>query len=293
MQQRDATTTFGKADFGDLYVQPDPRSYFRGLGALDYQVPHHGQLVFEPVLDALPVERPTIVDVCCSYGINAALLKHDLTLRDLYEHYCDDDLTSLTTDELIERDRAFYAPVRREDAPVVVGLDAAGPAVAYATAVGLLDHGAAVDLESSDPPPPLVEVLADADLVTVTGGIGYVTERTFDRLLGCVPDDRRPWVASLCLRTVPFEPIAECLSEQGLVTEHLEGVTFPQRRFADEAEAQYALTELDALGVDPTGREADGAYHVNVFLSRPPEDAADRPIGKLLGGIPDFPGPIT
>jgi hypothetical protein len=35
-QKQDRDLPLSKASFDDLYVQPDPRAYFRGLGALDY-----------------------------------------------------------------------------------------------------------------------------------------------------------------------------------------------------------------------------------------------------------------
>ena len=184
-------------------------------------------------------------------------------------------------------DNHCHLDIRRDDAPEVIGFDSAANAIEYAVDVGLIDRGVVQNLERRDPTPDVAAAVGAADLLTVTGGIGYVTERTFDRLLACSDPDNPPWVASLCLRTVPFEPIAECLASQGLVTEHLDGVTFPQRRFTGADEREYALTELDALGVDPEGREADGTYHVNVFLSRPAEDVAERPIDEILKDLPD------
>lgn len=287
MEATSSEPVLAKANFNDVYDQPDPRRYFRALGAWDYAAPHYGQQVFRQVLDALPVEQPTVVDLCCSYGINAALLKHDLELRDLYDHYRSDEVADLSAEELADLDHEFYASVRREVAPEVIGLDTAGNAVDYAVKVGLLDHGMVENLEVGDPSRDLAAAVGSADVLTVTGGIGYVTERTFERLLGCSAAGRRPWVAALCLRTVPFEPIAERLAAQGLVTEQLDGVTFPQRRFASDDEREYALSELDAMGIEAAGREAEGAYHVNVFLSRPAEDAAEQPIDEILNDLPD------
>jgi SAM-dependent methyltransferase len=278
-----------KTNFDGIYDQPDPRPYFRALGAYDYAVPHYGEQVFRRVLDALAVERPTVVDVCCSYGINAALLKHRVDLRSLYALYDPDAVGSLSTTDLVERDRAFFAGRRRPDAPYVVGLDTARSAVDYAVDVGLLDRGVVANLEEDDPPASLVALGRSVDLVTITGGIGYVTERTFSRLVGCLTraPQRRPWVAALCLRTVSFEPIAACLAERGLMTERLEGVTFPQRRFTGDDEREYALSELDAMGIDATGREADGYYHVDVYLARPVDAVVERPIGEILGDLAD------
>ena len=282
METTDTEAVLAKTNFDDIYDQADPRSYYRWLGAYDYAVPHYGQQVFRQVIAELAVEQPTIVDLCCSYGVNAALLKHDLELSDLYERYRSDEVADLSSGELAELDREFYAGVRSNDAPEVIGLDAAANAVGYAVEVGLLDQGVVANLELTDPSPDLAAAVGSADLVTVTGGIGYVTERTFERVLSCATSERLPWVASLCLRTVPFGPIADLLAAQGLVTEQLDGVTFPQRRFTGDDERDYALTELEAMGIEAAGREAEGAYHVNVFLSRPAEDVAERPIDEII-----------
>lgn len=280
--------TLGKlADFDGIYDSGDPRAYFRGLAPFDYEIPHHGQRVFRRVLDAMGVEEPLVVDLCCSYGVNAALLKHDLTLRELYAHYCSPLVDDLSIDELADLDRQFYAARRRPSTPRVVGVDAAGPAVDYGLDVGLLDIGFPLDLERTTPSVPRTDVLGRADLVVVTGGIGYIGATTFDRLLACSPPSRLPWVVALCLRTVPFRPVAERLAERGLVTEKLAGATFPQRRFVDEAERAHALEQLADQGIDPGGREADGRFHCDAYLARPADDTVDRSIEDILGNLGD------
>jgi hypothetical protein len=274
-----------KADFTDIYHRPDPRAYYQHLGALDYEVPHHGQRVFNQLLRAVHIPEPTVVDLCCSYGVNAALLKHNLALDDLYGRYRSPDLAYLSPDELAEADRSFYTSHRRRDAPTVIGVDVAVPAVRYALKAGLLDAGTSEDLEHAALSSTLADFVADADLITVTGGIGYITERTFERLLACSSTEQPPWVAALCLRTVPYGPIAETLAEHGLVTELLPDRTFRQRRFADSDERAYALQTLSEQGIDPEGKESEGAYHANVYLSRPAGDVAELPVHEALRGI--------
>jgi hypothetical protein len=274
-----------KACFDELYVQPDPRAYYKGLGSLGYEIPQHGQRVFQRVLDALGISQPVAIDLCCSYGVNAALLKHDLDLDDLYRHYGTEQLAEVLPETLVEIDRRYFAARRRDHVPYVVGVDSATPAVEYAERVGLLDVGLAENLEVTEPSPDLRVAAAHADLITVTGGVGYITERTFDRLLGCVEGAVLPWVASLCLRTVSYEPVAECLAGHGLVTEQLAGVTFPQRRFDSAEERDFALEQLALLGVDPTGKESEGWYHVDVYLSRPADEAAAAPLAEVLGEV--------
>jgi len=267
-------STRAKQSFDDVYAQPDPRPYYDELGSLDYEVPEHGVKVFSRVLETMDVESPTIVDLCCSYGVNAALLNHDLTLDELYEHYTDDGLATVSSEALAEVDRSFFSQHHDDDHTRVVGLDVAAPAIEYATRVGLLDAGFAENLEVDEPSSALAAQIEDADLLTVTGGVGYITATTFERLLKCRHSGEPPWVAALCLRTVPYEPVAECLAGFGLVTEQIPDVTFPQRRFADADEREYALGELAELGIDPAGKEAEGRYHVSAYLSFPESERA-------------------
>jgi hypothetical protein len=75
----------GKASFEHIYDAEDPRGYFNTLGGLEYAAPRHGYDLFSSLAEHIhPAgERLTIVDVCCSYGINSALLKHDVNLEEL------------------------------------------------------------------------------------------------------------------------------------------------------------------------------------------------------------------
>ncbi|MFB6812383.1 hypothetical protein [Streptomyces sp. NPDC056387] len=80
-------TGAGMTSFDDVYGLPDPRGHFGRLGPYGYQTPGHAQPVFRALAGELPPERRAVLDLCCSYGIDAALLNHDLTLDDLYAHY--------------------------------------------------------------------------------------------------------------------------------------------------------------------------------------------------------------
>ena len=265
----------GKAWFGDIYNQPDPRGYFQALHDLDYQIPAHGQRIFRRLVqrrrEYLDREDVGVLDLCCSYGINAALLNHDLTLDALYARYGSPALAALSTDELVVADRAFYAERRRARTVPVVGIDVADRAVAYAQHTGLHEAGSSENLEVGDTSPALAQVLSGVDLITVTGGVGYITERTFDRVVRHVRDKGGCWIAAFVLRWVPYQRVAKVLSRYGLVTEQLSGHTFPQRRFVGQSERDYVLGELANLGIDPAGKEARGWHHSNFYLSCPAE----------------------
>ncbi|ANP52441.1 hypothetical protein J2Z21_008934 [Streptomyces griseochromogenes] len=265
--------TGGKSRFDDIYVQPDPRAYFTRLAPLEYEIPHHAQPVFRreaaerAALDNGRPDRPVVLDVCCSYGINAALLNHDVTLAELYERYTSDTAGRMSTTELAAWDKEFYAGRRRPQALSVYGLDIAAPAVHYAQQAGLLDGAFTDDLEQAPPGPELRSALTDVGLITLTGGGSYVTERTFAALLDGA---RRPvWVSAFVLRTVSYEPVVRTLATYGLRTTVDPSRTYPQRRFTDEREQRYAIEAVRELGGDPSGREEAGRFHCVLYDSRP------------------------
>ncbi len=278
----------GKADFDDIYDMPDPRGYYRTLGELDYEVPDRAQPVLRSLLAArrqLDPDRDEpqrVFDVCCSYGINAALLRYELTFADVQRHYA--GLDGLSVPELRDADGSFYADRARREPVRVAGLDIAQQAIAYGSAIGLLDTGFAEDLENDEPSAGCSAELSRVDLIATTGGVGYVTDRTFDRLLRPAADraGEPPWVAALVLRMFPYDDIATTLAGHGLVTERLDGVTFPQRRFADADEQIAAVRAVGARGLATSGLEDDGGYHADLFVSRPPSEVARQPLKALL-----------
>lgn len=276
-----------KADFSNVYDRPDPRAYFGTLKALDYQIPQQALPVFNAVLDALPDKKHNdkVIDVCCSYGINAAMLSYDVDMADLNAHYAQPDPVKASTGELLESDREFFSgPSLRPDVEFV-GLDVAQPAIDYAVGAGLLADGWAENLETSDPSPELAAGIGDTSLIISTGGVGYVGRPTFESLLGAIDDPENLWLAIFVLRVFDYDEIAQLLAGYGLVTEQVPDVTFLQRRFADRDEQDAATHDVQARGLDPAGKEADGWFHADCFLSRPASAAAETPLSELFAGV--------
>lgn len=288
----DQVSQDGKAAFDDIYDRPDPHRYFAELGAHGYQIPAHGQAIFRRLLEARrdgvatePGGPTTVTDLCCSYGINAALANHHVTYDEVVAHHTAEAAVDADREEAVARSRAFYRSRRRADATRAVGLDVSAPALSFAEDVGLLDAAYCEDLEVDDPSDALRAELEATDLITVTGGIGYVTEATLSRVLAPTGDDPQPWVAALSLRWVGIEPVLAALDEAGLVTETVADRTFRQRRFVDEAEQAAALDALAGYGIDPTGREADGWQHATLHVARPADAVAAAPLADLVEGL--------
>ena len=146
----------------------------------------------------------------------------------------------------------------------------------------LFRSGLAINLETEPLPASAEEELAPVDLVTSTGCVGYVTEKSFERLLPAITRDRQPWIANFVLRMFPFDAIEETLSGWGYITEKLEGQAFVQREFASTEEQGQVLEQLREEGIDPAGKEAKGNLLAEFYLSRPIKDAAEVPIERLF-----------
>ncbi|MEU6083830.1 class I SAM-dependent methyltransferase [Streptomyces sp. NPDC047108] len=271
--------TTGKVSLDHIYTQPDPRAYFTTLRRLDYLIPQLAKPYFAKLIREYTatqaVPAPTVLDIGCSYGINAALLKCDATMDELYERYGDEDAAGLTREALLDRDVTFVRSRTRPDGIRVVGLDASEEALSYALSAGLLDRAVHADLEHNDPTEEQRALFARTDLVFSTGCLGYVTEKTIARIVGAA-GERKPWMAHFVLRMFPFDPITETLAASGYETAEVAGV-FKQRRFASAEEQTLVLDTLSSAGVDPHGLESDGWLYARLFISRP-RGATDHPV---------------
>jgi len=132
----------------------------------------------------------------------------------------------------------------------------------------LIDEAVVENLEVAPLSPEAAEAIAGADLVITTGAVGYVTERTFSRIIDAVKGPS-PWIAAFSLRQFPFDTIADELQGFGLETEKLEGRYFPQRRFRDAEELAGAIEAVEKIGLDPSGLESEGRYFAEFYLSTP------------------------
>ncbi|MEJ8572108.1 class I SAM-dependent methyltransferase [Microbaculum marinum] len=274
----------GKIVLDHVYNQPDPIAYFSTLSKLDYSIPGEAAPVFRKVIEAwrggAETDEVNLLDLGCSYGINAAILKHDLSMGDLYTHYAGAKLAGLSEDDLIEHDRQFYAKHLADPDLAVTGVDIAANAIDYAVQAQMLDDGFTANLETGPLPATASEAVGDANLVISTGCVGYVRQATFEKILEAGGDER-PWMAHFVLRMFPYEEFEDLLAGHGYVTETLPA-TFRQRRFASAEERDHVLSNLSDLGLDAAGKEADGWYHANFHLSRPAEAVEAMPLREMI-----------
>jgi len=277
-----------KANFDDIYRRQDPRSYFQVLGGLGYVIPEIASpIVVELAERLIKLKRQpiTILDLGCSYGVLAAVTRQGVTIEQLRNRYSLQSVRSLSSEGLAERDASYFAswPTRADIR--FVGLDRSREAIAYACRVGLLDEGVAVDLEKDPLNLRAQSVISKADLIVSTGAIGYISARTFSKVMSVFEGRQAPWVSSFVLRMFSYRDIARVLSKGDLETERFTGSTFVQRRFESEREREETLQLLSAKGVDPSGKEAKGFLHADLFLSRPSADIQEESLDQIMMDI--------
>ena len=221
--------------------------------------------------------------------MNAALLKHDISLDDLYEHYSSQACAGLTRSQLIYRDRAFYSSRRKSPDLECIGFDAAGEAVRYAAACGLLDFPWHANFEAEHPQgyrggDGLLRS-SGIDAVLSTGCVGYITERTFDRLLTLLRPRSAPWIISYVLRMFDYRPIVQTLVKYGYVTEQLHGQSFAQRRFLTRSERERTVARVRGRCLETTDLEETGYFYADLFLSRPRREAETESLEEIANGL--------
>ncbi|MBB5855673.1 class I SAM-dependent methyltransferase [Amycolatopsis umgeniensis] len=266
-----------KINLDDVYRSDDASPYYAEMSRLDYQIPQNSLPWFLRIIDEIRAirggDRVKILDVGCSYGVNAALLKYDIPLEAVYHHYATRPQGQVRAAR-IGYDQAFFSRFAPRTGLSIHGIDISPSAVSYATATRLLDSGHVVDLEHGDAPDELRRTLDGVDLIVSTGCVGYVTEKTFARLLGHLPPDRLPWIAVTVLRTLDFTDFLHRFEQYGLRTERIAG-PMKQRTIADDQERVSAISAARALGKPTSTLEELGSLYADLYLSIPGIEAAE------------------
>ncbi|EKJ69752.1 hypothetical protein FPSE_10068 [Fusarium pseudograminearum CS3096] len=273
-----------KATFTNIYNNPDPRPYFQALTPLEYTTPQQLLPLVQKLyqLSSLDVVNPKILDLCCSYGINGGILRHDTNMDTWAAHY---DGSELNPEEQVMADKKFFAARARPFRPMVVGLDTSEPAIRYALNTGLIDSGWSENLEAQDPSTDLSKALQDVSLIICTGGASYVGSSTFSRIMRAIERPGNVWVVCTVIKMISYDDIAETLRAHGLETEKLPGVVLRQRKFVSAEEESAVIEKIVARGLDTTGFEDEGYLCAEVFVSRPISEVSRPPVGELVKEI--------
>jgi hypothetical protein len=252
-------------NFENVEARPEPTALFKVLSQLDYRLPVYAANLLRHVLDALAFQENVVLDVCSSYGMDAALLNHRLTLSELYSHYDRDESPAIA--EYIEEDRRFFAERRRVDEVPVIGVDVSVAALSYAISVGLLQGGVRFDLDRALPDADDPAVLARSTVICVGGGTGQVLRQTLLTLVGA--STKLPVITGLFPRSLDIRPVAQSLSVAGYEFTADANCVYPRERFATTADQKAAVAGLQHLALPLTATEVNGYHGAVPFVAVP------------------------
>ncbi|MHC4668767.1 MAG: hypothetical protein ACYTFD_10205 [Planctomycetota bacterium] len=265
-----------KASFDDVYTAPTPHAYVESMARNGYEIGEQArpyctaaaQLLRDRNGDAWPVQ---MLDVGCSYGMGSAFVKFGCSF---------DELVAFFATRAPREYRAACEAMRMwlNIAPPpcdvrVVGLDSSAPAIGFAVDAGLLDGGIARDYEDPAITPTEDERawFRSCNLLTSTGAIGYVTERTLDAILPHLgkdhPGEIGPLVVVTILRMFDLSAIPEVFEKNGFMFGRVPGVRLPQRRFTDAEERRKVLSLLHERGLDTGDWEDRGKHFADLYIA--------------------------
>lgn len=259
-----------KADFQSLYNAELPNAYFAKMDILQYQIPENAKPIINFLISQLQHSQSdtvTVLDLGCSYGVLSSLVRFDHSLNILYDRYRGEK----PTDASLDRETEWYAGQPRRDDVRFYGLDISSNAINFATHVGLLDGGLAVDLEDArNTSANLLKLPKQFDLIVSTGCVGYITNQTFDKVLHHLDNNNSRIFANFVLRGFDYSQIAATLKQHGFRTAKLEDTTFVQRKFQDATEQENVLSLLSDASMSSKAHELperDGYYRAELFIS--------------------------
>ena len=275
------------SDFDRLYDLEDPSPYFTALRPCDYRMPGviAGALkgIHGPVCAARNAgEVLRVLDFACGYGVIGALLRHAVSMLEIYAWYGERQWQPVDGRRYWATDKAYFSARRAGTARFEIGgIDVAGSALAYAAALGFVDRAFRENLVDDAPSDGLARFLHGVDLVIESGALGRMLPEAFRRILDCGGDEGRPWFLYSHRPDVDASALNQLWAARGYRIESFETGPIRYRKLLEEGEWADALRATRALG-KPDDTVMQGGYLLaDVTLARSETDADNPPIAQL------------
>ena len=278
-----------KDDFDRVYDLEDPSPYYTALRPSDYRMPAVLAGVLKAVHGPVCAARGAggtlrVLDFACGYGAIGALLRHDVSMAEIYARYGERGWRPIDARRYWKEDASFFA-ARREAAAMfeLGGADIAGVAVEYAEALGFLDRAFHENLADDAPSEALARFLRGVDLIVESGSVGGLLPVAYERILDGCGNANRPWFLYSPRPDVDWEPLNALWVERGYRRESLGTEPIRYRKALAEHERADMLRITRELGMPDEAVMRDGYLLVDMTLARPEADAGNPPIGRLRG----------
>ncbi len=269
-------------DFDEIYNRPDPRAYYRALKPAGYRMPDVTSRFLRDnhaaIAEAFSVPKLHVLDFACGFGAVAAMLRHTVTMNDLFSYYDTD-----APEDLHGADARFYGSRRyREDRFDIAGLDIATQAVNYARACGLIDKGFDDNLLEAEAGEDLRAFLKGTHVIYEAGAVLSVLLPALARLLETATSlGARPWLVYAPRYDVDDDAFIRSLGALDYVVEPVNSHPIRYRRLISQEERELHKSTIRALGRDPSdGFEGDWIV-LDQKLARPRGVADAMPVGTL------------
>ena len=275
--------------FTRVYDLDDPSPYFATLGPTGYRMPVALAAALEAIHAPLCAPRgaghtPRLLDFACGYGAIGALLRHDVSMAEIYAWYGERQWQPEDARRYWEADAAFFAARRAERAAFeIAGIDIAGNALDYASAQGFVDRAFHENLVDDAPGDGLKRFLHGVDVVVESGALGVMLPVAFERVFDCGGDEAPPWFLYSPRPDVNWTALNTLWAERGYRTESFCSRPVRYRKPLDAQEWADMLRRSRGFGKPDEAIMRDGYFLVDLTLARPEADADKPPIAQLRG----------
>lgn len=260
-----------KRDFTDVYTQKFPNEYLKEMKRLDYRIPDKTKPLYLSLARQIykKVSRTIkVLDIGSSYGINSALMRHNLRMSDLDNFFLKENHPPTK-----EQARQFFEKLPVDDTLSFYQIDISDPALKFSEDVNLCKKGICVNLETGNLP---IKNIPESDMVIATGCIGYIGYKAFSNLFEIIKKQKinsenfqSPVFAFSVLRIFDMEKIEKTFDHYGysIVKSDLEPIR--QRSFSDSKEKNKTISLLHDKGINTKWYEDDGHFYADFYIASP------------------------
>ena len=261
-----------KKDFTDIYGQKFPNDYLEEMRRLHYRIPNKTKSFYLSLAEQLykRLARPiNILDIGSSYGINAALMKHDLEMSDL------DDFFLKRENASMEQTKQFFEKLPSNNHLKFYQIDISDPALQFSEEVKLCKKGICVNLETES---FSINEIPSFDMIIATGCIGYIGYKAFSNLFVLIKKQQtkfsqseidKPIFAFSVLRIFDMEKIQQTFDYYGYSLVRTDLGPIRQRQFSDSEEKSQTVSLLHDKGIDSKDYEDDGYFYAHFYIASP------------------------
>lgn len=275
-----------KLDLDNVYNLKSPELYYQFIDHYKYYLPEHAKPYFQKIIETYRQHKSKkklkVLDVGCSYGVNAAILKFDKSISGIYQYYANLASGIQSMESACEyQDRDWFRQANVDDELDFIGLDAAENAVDYAIESQLIQSGISTNLEKSPLSAQDRANLQDLNLLISTGCIGYITEITFRKMLAAIEDAHQLWGAVFVLKMFDLAALEEELAKYDLMLVKTE-VAVKQRKFSSTDEKESMIGFIEKQGLCANAEKESDHLFAQLFLILPRPLVSEPFIQKML-----------